>query len=73
MIEGTVENSIIFRGVVIGKNAVVKNCILMQDTVVNEGAALSYIITDKNVTISKGRCLTGSENYPMVIRKGTTV
>lgn len=73
IIEGKVENCIIFRGVVVGKNAVVKNCILMQDTVVSEGAALNYIITDKNVTISKGRCLTGSENYPMVIRKGTTV
>lgn len=73
VIEGTVENCIIFRGVKIGKNAVVKNCIIMQDTVINEGAVLNYIITDKDVIISKGRCLTGSENYPMVIRKGTTV
>lgn len=73
VIEGTVENCILFRGVTIGKDAVVKNSILMQGTVVNEGASLNYIITDKDVTISKGRRLIGSENYPMVIRKGTTV
>ena len=73
LIEGTVENSIIFRGVHVAKNAVVKNCILMQDTVVSEGAHLDYIVTDKNVVVSKGRVLTGSENYPMVISKGATV
>lgn len=73
IIEGTVENCILFRGVRVGKNAVVKNCILMQDTVVGEGANLTYVTTDKNVVISKGRQLTGSENYPMTIRKNSTV
>ena len=72
-IEGTVENSVIFRGVKIGRDAVVKNCILMQDTVIEDGANLTYVTTDKNVVITKGRCLTGSENYPMVIRKNTIV
>ena len=44
VIEGTVENSILSRGVKIGKNAKVKNCILLQDTVIEDGANLEYVI-----------------------------
>lgn len=55
VIEGEVENSVLFRGVKIGKGAKVKNCVLMQDTVVEEGANLEYIVTDKDVTITAGK------------------
>lgn len=58
VIEGTVENSILSRGVKIGKNAKVKNCILLQDTVIEDGANLEYVITDKNVRVSRNRSLT---------------
>ena len=37
VIEGTVENCVLFRGVKVKKGAVVKNCVLMQDTVVEPG------------------------------------
>ena len=40
VIEGTVENSVLFRGVKVGKGAVVKNCILMQDTVIEDGVTV---------------------------------
>ena len=50
-IEGSVENSILFRGVKIGKNATVKNSIIMQDTVIGTGVQLDCVITDKNVVI----------------------
>ncbi|MEG1800848.1 MAG: glucose-1-phosphate adenylyltransferase subunit GlgD, partial [Oscillospiraceae bacterium] len=46
-IEGTVENSVLFRGVKIGKGAVVKNCVLLQDTEVMDGAVLENVICDK--------------------------
>ena len=45
IIEGEVENSILFRGVRIAKGAKVKNCVLMQDTIVGEGANVEYVIT----------------------------
>lgn len=73
VIEGEVENSILFRGVRIAKNAVVKNSILMQDTVVEESAKLSYVITDKNVIIGSGRSLMGFETYPVFISKDSKV
>ena len=73
IIEGTVENSILFRGVKVEKGARVSNCILMQNTTVKEGATLTYAITDKNVTINPGRMLMGHENYPLAIEKNAVV
>lgn len=73
MIEGDIENSILFRGVKIGKGAKVKNCILMQDTVVEDGAVLEYIITDKQVTVTAGKELKGTESFPVYVAKGQTV
>lgn len=69
IIEGTVENSILFRGVKVGKGSVVKNCILMQSTNVGADCSLTAVITDKNVTIEDGRVLTGSDSYPVYISK----
>ena len=73
VIEGTVENSIIFRGVKVGKGAVVKNSILFQDTYVCEGAQLNCVITDKNVVIKDGRVLSGHETMPFYIGKKMSV
>lgn len=69
VIEGEVENSVIFRGVKIGKGAKVKNCILMQDTVIESGADVEYLITDKNVTITAGKNMKGTDTFPVYIEK----
>ena len=73
IIEGTVRNSILFRGVRIEKGAVVENCILMQGTTIQQGAVLKYTITDKNVHVNPGRMLMGHETYPLAIAKNETV
>ena len=73
VIEGEVENSILFRGVKIGKGAKVKNCVLMQDTVVEDGASIEYIITDKNVTISTGKEMKGTDIYQVYVAKHEVV
>lgn len=69
VIEGTVENCVLFRGVKIAKGAVVKNCILMQDTVIAENTTAEYLITDKNVTITANQEVKGTTSYPMYIAK----
>lgn len=69
VIEGEVENSVIFRGVKIAKGAKVKNCILMQDTVVEAGANVEYLITDKNVVITAGKEMKGTDTFPVYIAK----
>ena len=73
VIEGTVENCIIFRNVRVGKGSVVKNCILLQDTYVGSNVNLNCVITDKNVVIKDDRNLSGHQTRPFFIGKGETV
>ncbi|MBQ9958835.1 MAG: glucose-1-phosphate adenylyltransferase subunit GlgD [Oscillospiraceae bacterium] len=73
VIEGTVENCVLFRGVHVKKGAVVRNCILMQDTVVGENSVLDSVITDKEVTVSTDTKLSGAASYPLYIKKGSEV
>jgi len=73
IIEGEVENSVLFRGVKVAKGAKVKNCVLMQDTVVEAGARLEYIISDKNVTVGVGQEVKGTDTLPVYIEKHKTV
>ena len=72
-IEGTVEDCVLFRGVTVAKGAVVKNCVLMQDTVVESNASIEYLVTDKNVKISAGKKLNGTESFPVYVAKASTV
>lgn len=67
IIEGEVENSIIAKGVRIGKNTKVSNCIIMQDTKIGSGANLNYVISDKDVVIKDGRALCGYDSFPIYI------
>lgn len=69
IIEGTVENSVIFRGVKIDKGAVVKNSILMQGTYVGEKSVLDCVVTDKDVMIRDSKTLIGCKEYPFFIKR----
>ena len=73
IIEGEVENSIIFRGVHVGKGSVVKNCILLQDTHIDDNVHLNCVVADKNVIVKAGRTLSGHETMPFFIDKDATV
>ena len=70
MINGTVEHSVLFRGVKIGKGAHVKNCIIMQDGVIEDGVYLENCILDKNVFIKAGEKVIGTKYYPVCVDKG---
>ena len=69
IIEGEVENSILFRGVKVGKGAWVKNCVLMQDTVIEADAGVEYVVTDKNATITRGKIIKGTVTFPVYVAK----
>ena len=73
VIEGSVENSVLFRGCKIKKGAVVKNCVLMQDTVVEPNCNVEYVVTDKNVHITEDKKLTGTDTFPVFVAKGHSV
>ena len=73
VIDGVVENSILFRNVKVEKGAVVKNSIIMENGVIGANASVKYAITDKDVTIGEKRDVAGYSTYPIVIVKGKTV
>jgi glucose-1-phosphate adenylyltransferase len=69
VIEGTVINSVLSRGVTVEKGAIVKNSIIMQDAVICKDAYLNHVIFDKEVKVSEGRKLIGQDSYPVAIEK----
>lgn len=73
IIEGTVINSVLFRGVKVEKGAVVKNSVLFRGTHVESGAELECIVTDKDVHITEGVRLSGNPNMPFYVQKSRKV
>ncbi|HQC68429.1 MAG TPA: glucose-1-phosphate adenylyltransferase subunit GlgD [Clostridia bacterium] len=73
VIDGYVENSIIFRGVKIAKGARVTNSIIMQGSEIQENATLEHVILDKEVIIRQDIRLTGQKSYLVLIDKGAIV
>jgi glucose-1-phosphate adenylyltransferase len=73
VIEGEVENSILFRGVTIGKGAKISNSIIMQGTKIGSNVKLNYVIIDKDVFIKDNRILMGFDTYPLYIAKACVV
>ena len=69
VIEGNVENSVLFRGVRVAKGALVKDSIVMQNGDVREGASINHAILDKNVVVQRDRILSGTGDFPVIIRK----
>lgn len=67
IVEGTVRNSIIFRGAVIGKDTVVENSLIMHDSKVGENCNLNYTVVDRNSVIHDGRNLSGYITHPFYI------
>ena len=73
IIDGEVEDSVLFRNVTVEKGAEVEHCVVMNDTVIGEGAQLKYVILDKNVTVTPTAKLIGAANNPIIIKRGETV
>lgn len=73
IIEGCIENSIISRGVKIGRGSVIKNSIVMQNTEIMQNVTLEHVILDKDVIVRDGKRIAGHETYPVVIEKKAIV
>ncbi len=72
-IDGTVKNSIIFRGVNIGRDTVIEDCVVMQDVTVADRCSLTCVVADKNAAFREGRTLQGFDSYPVYIAKNAIV
>ena len=72
-IMGHVENSILFRGCVIGRGARVTNSVLFQDVQISDGVVLDHVIIDKNSVVKMDGRLLGQPGFPIVIEKNAIV
>ena len=72
-IQGAVEDSVLFRGVTVGRGSTVKNSIIMQGVTIGDGCSLDHVVLDKGVTIRDGRTLIGYDSFPIILKKNTTV
>ncbi len=73
LVEGKVENSILFRGVKVRRGAHIKDSIIMQKSLIEENARVSRAVIDKDVRVTQGRQIHGEENKPVVIAKKMVV
>jgi glucose-1-phosphate adenylyltransferase len=73
VINGEVEDCMLFRGVRVAKGTKLKGCIIMQECDIDANCSLEYTIADKNCHIREGRRLVGDPSYPSIIRKGTVL
>lgn len=73
IIEGSIENCVLFRGVKVEKGACIKNCVVMQGCVIHSGAKLDYAVLDKNVEVLENKHLGGTDLQPVFVPKGAKV
>ncbi|MBE6687993.1 MAG: glucose-1-phosphate adenylyltransferase subunit GlgD [Ruminococcaceae bacterium] len=69
-IEGIIENSVLFRGVTVGRDSIIKNSILFQDTFIGQNVFLNCVISDKNTILRDAVMLSGHNLKPYYVEKG---
>ncbi len=72
-IEGSVEKSVIFQGVNVGKDAVVSNSVILPNAVIEPGATVNFAIIAQDAVIKAGAKVEGKEGEIYVVPEGAIV
>ncbi len=67
IVNGTVENSVLFKKIYIGNNAVVKNSIIMNNAYIGDNAYIENCIVESNSTIKANSRYVGENGVKIVI------
>jgi len=73
LIEGTVYNSVIGRGCVIQKGAVIKNSVILPGVTVGKDVHVENMVVDKLAKLVKIKEIVGQEDQPGYIRRGDRI
>ncbi len=73
VIEGTVRNSVLFRGVRVGAGCVLENAVVMEGCHLLDAAHVSGAVLDKNVTVGGNARLAGHPALPFFIDEGRVI
>lgn len=66
IINGTVENSVLFKQVFVGKNCVIKNSIILNDVYIGDNTHIENCIVESRDTICANTYLSGEEEIKIV-------
>jgi len=70
ILNGYVENSVLFSSVYVGENTFIKNSIIMQNAYVGNNCVLENTILDKGTNVKDGIRIIGADNEPVIVEKG---
>ena len=73
ILNGYVEDSVLFRKVFTGSYSFIKNSVVMDGSYIGNNCYLEYYILDKEVVVSDGRKLIGSKEKPIFLEKGSVI
>ena len=69
IVNGTIENSILFKKIYIGNNSVVKNCIILNNAYIGDNSYLENCIVESHDTIRANSCYKGEDEIKIVIER----
>ena len=72
-IEGRVENSLLFRGVTVGRGSEIRDSILFGGCYIGQNSRLSAVCAEKHTVVRDGRQLMGHETLPLFIESGKVI
>lgn len=73
IINGTIDNSILFRKVYVGDQAVIRNSIIMEGTTIGKNCIIEYAILDKGVVVSDNQQVIGTKEKLLILPNRTIV
>ena len=73
VIEGTVVNSVLFRGVHVGAGCVVENSVVLEHCSLSGNARLNCSVLDKNVVLGGNVSLSGHPSLPFFVEEGKVI
>ena len=69
IINGTIENSIVFKSAFIGNNCTIKNSIVLNDVYIGDNTYIENCIVESRDTIPANSCYKGEDGIKIVIEK----
>lgn len=73
IINGSIENSVLFRRVFVGEDSYIKDSIIMEGATIGKGCVIENAILDKEVFVSDGQHVIGTKDKIRVLEKRSIV
>lgn len=73
IVEGDIVNSVIGRGVVIKKGAVIKNSIILPGAIIGEDVHIENVVVDKKARIVRKKELIGHPDQPLYVKRNDKI